>query len=431
MAVFALVDCNNFYAACEKLFRPDLKNRPVVVLSNNDGCVVARSPEAKALGIKMGVPAFKIRDLVRRANVVAFSSNYALYADLSARVMQTLESLAPRVEVYSIDESFLDLSGVAHCEDLATFGYRVRRSVGDWIGLPVCVGIAPTKTLAKLANFGAKKYPATGGVVDLSDPQRARRLMAIAPLDEVWGVGGKLTKRLNALGIESALDLADADPAWIRSHSSVVLERTVRELNGLSCLDLEQVVPPKKQIVCSRSFGERVTTVETMHQAITDFMARAAEKLRGEHQKARAVTVFIRTNPFAPDEPQHSRSLSTQLVRPTDDTRSLVHTAINLLKRLWRDGYDYHKAGVMLGEFSPSDVEQMGLFEPDVAPGAAGGENTAKSRDLMQALDTLNRNCRGAVYLAGQGGANASYRMRREHLSPAYTTRWEDLPVVR
>lgn len=426
--MFALVDCNNFYAACEKLFRPDLTNRPVVVLSNNDGCVVARSPEAKALGIRMGVPAFEIRELVRRAGVVEFSSNYALYADLSARVMRTLEGMAPQVEVYSIDECFLDLSGVHQCESLATFGDRVRRTIGDCIGLPVCVGMAPTKTLAKLANFGAKKYPATGGIVDLSDPHRARRLMAIAPLDEVWGVGTKLTKRLNALGIESTLDLADADPAWIRAHANVVLERTVHELNGRSCLDLDLVPPAKQQILCSRSFGQRVTTAATMHQAVAGFMARAAEKLRGEQQRTRAVTVFIRTNPFIPDEAQYSRSASTQMVHPTADSRELLQTASQLLRRVWRDGYNYHKAGVMLGEFTPHDIEQPDLFESEAASGAS--RQTAKDQDLMDTIDTLNQRCRGAVYLASQGRPDASFQMRREHLSPAYTTRWEDLPVV-
>ena len=429
MPVFALVDCNNFYASCEKLFRPDLRDRPVVVLSNNDGCVVARSPEAKALGIKMGVPAFKIRDLIRRAGVVQFSSNYALYADMSARVMHTLESMAPCVEVYSIDESFLDLTGVDHCENLATFGYRARQVIGDWIGLPVCVGMATTKTLAKLANYGAKKYPATGGVVDLTDTERARRLMALVPLDEVWGVGPRLTKRLNALGIKTALDLADADPAWIRAHSNVVLERTVRELNGISCLDLEQVTPTKQQILCSRSFGERITSLELMRQAVTGFMARAAEKLRGEHQKTQAVTVFIRTNPFKPDDPQYSRSASTQLPRPTDDTRYLAQTATTLLERLWNDGYEYHKAGVMLGEFTPSDVEQMGLFE-SAGEGEAEKRQAQRSQDLMHTLDAINRQCRGGVYLAGQGGLNAAFAMKREYLSPAYTTRWADLPAV-
>jgi len=430
MAVFALVDCNNFYAACEKLFRPDLKRRPIVVLSNNDGCVVARSPEAKALGIRMGVPAFQIRGLMKQARVVTFSSNYALYADMSARVMHTLESMAPQVEVYSIDESFLDLSGVDFCEDLTAFGQRVRRVVHDWVGLPVCVGIASTKTLAKLANYGAKKYPATGGVVDLTNANRARRLMALVPVDEVWGVGPRLSHRLGALGIESALDLADADPAWIRAHFNVVLERTVRELNGISCLELEMATPAKQQILCSRSFGERVCTYEPMRQAVTGFMARAAEKLRGECQKAAALTVFVRTNPFKSQEPQYSRSLSTQLPTPTDDTRDLIHAASGLLRRIWRDGYEYHKAGVMLGEFSSNDAEQMGLFEPG-KDGAPSEQRSRRNQQLMHTLDLINQKCRGTLYVAGQGQRDAAFCMRREHLSPAYTTRWADLPVVR
>src|SRR5690554_435157 len=235
--VFALVDCNNFYASCEKLFRPDLKHVPVVVLSNNDGCVVARSREAKALGIKMGVPMFQIRDAIRQHGIVCFSSNYALYADLSQRVMSTLEALAPQVEVYSIDEAFLDLTGVDACIALDAFGLQVRQQVYQWTGITVCVGIAPTKTLAKLANHAAKSYPATGGVVDLTSPVRQRKLMALIPVSEIWGIGRKLTQRLETLGIKTALQLADADPQWIKRNFSVVVERTVRELNGQSCLD--------------------------------------------------------------------------------------------------------------------------------------------------------------------------------------------------
>ena len=256
--IFALVDCNNFYASCESLFQPKLRNRPIVVLSNNDGCVVARSKEAKQLGIKMGVPVHQIKDMIRQHRIAVFSSNYALYGDMSQRVMSILEQMAPQVEVYSIDEAFLSLTGIESYQSLNDFGVAVRERVQQWTGITVCVGIAPTKTLAKLANHAAKAYPATGGVVDLSQRERQERLLSITPIDEVWGVGRRLSVRLRELGIESALGLAEYDLKSLRQRFSVVLERTARELRGESCLALEDVTEPKQQIVCSRSFSKRV-----------------------------------------------------------------------------------------------------------------------------------------------------------------------------
>jgi DNA polymerase V len=419
---FALVDCNNFYASCEKLFRPDLKDTPVVVLSNNDGCVVARSREAKALGIKMGVPLFQIQHLIKHHGIVAFSSNYALYADLSARVMSILEALAPRVEIYSIDEAFLDLTGVANAVALEDFGLQVRSTVQQWTGITVCVGIAPTKTLAKLANHAAKQYPATGGVVDLTAPERQRKLMSIMPIDEVWGIGRRLSKRLQAEGFKSVLDLANADPKQIRRHYSVMVERTVRELNGESCLELEDVAPTKKQIVCSRSFGQRITDYQSMRAAICQYTSRAAEKLRGEKRCAKMITLFLRTNRFNPDEPQYTPSLTAELPLPTNDTRDLVETAMRLLKTCWRDGYRYMKAGVMLSDFYEPGVYQQSLFdEGTVRPNA---------KALMSVLDTINHSGKGHIFLAGQG-TQKHWAMKREHLSPAYTTRWSEIPKVR
>src|SRR5690554_2212754 len=349
--VFALVDCNNFYASCEKLFAPHLKEVPVLVLSNNDGCVVARSKEAKALGIKMGVPVFKIKQLIRQHKVRVFSSNYPLYADMSSRVMSTLEALAPRVEVYSIDEAFLDLSGLEQLFDLADFGQQIKAKVDKDTGIQVCVGIAPTKTLAKLANHGAKQYPATGGVVDLTSPVRQQKLMAITSVDEVWGVGRQLTKRLNAMGIKTAFDLAQTDPQLIRSQFSIVLERTVQELNGIACLELEQVPAKKKQIISSRSFGEVVTDLASMRQAVAQHASRAAEKLRAEDQQAKVLTVFIQTNRFKTDQPSYSNSATGQLPDPSNDSRALNRLALQLLQSIWKDGYRYNKAGVMLADF--------------------------------------------------------------------------------
>ena len=421
MPVFALVDCNNFYASCEKLFRPDLKDTPVVVLSNNDGCVVARSREAKLLGIKMGVPVFQIKSEMLRHGILAFSSNYALYTDLSSRVMRTLEEMAPRVEVYSIDEAFLDLTGIESVLSLVEFGQQVRERIGHWIGITVCVGIAPTKTLAKLANHAAKKYPATQGVVDLTNPDRQRRLLALVPVDDVWGVGKRLSKRLNALGITTALDLANASPRAIREQFSVVLERTVRELNGESCIELEEIPPTKKQIVCSRSFGVKVTQFELLREAVCEYATRATEKLRKEQQQAKVLTVFIRTSPFKDNEPQYSNSASGELLIPSCDTRDFIELANHLLKRIWKDGFRYAKAGVMLSDFYDPGMFQPGLFD-DVSI-------RSNSQQLMSVLDTINQSGAGKVFFAGQG-TKKDWSMKREHLSPAYTTRWDQLPRV-
>lgn len=422
MPVFALVDCNNFYASCEKLFRPDLKDTPVVVLSNNDGCVIARSREAKSLGIKMGVPVFQIKAEMQRHGILAFSSNYALYADLSSRVMRTLEEMAPRVEVYSIDEAFLDLTGIESAISLVEFGQQVRERIGHWIGITVCVGIAPTKTLAKLANHAAKKYPATQGVVDLTNPDRQRRLLTLVPVDDVWGVGKRLSKLLNALGITTALDLANASPRAIRDQFSVVLERTVRELNGESCIELEEIPPTKKQIVCSRSFGAKVTQFELLREAVCEYATRATEKLRKEQQQAKVMTVFIRTSPFKDNEPQYSNSASGELLTPSCDTRDFIELANHLLKRIWKDGFRYAKAGVMLSDFYDPGMFQPGLFD-DVS-------TRSNSQQLMSVLDTINQSGAGKVFFAGQG-TKKDWSMKREHLSPAYTTRWDQLPRVK
>ena len=420
--IFALVDCNNFYASCEKLFRHDLKDTPILVLSNNDGCVVARSKEAKALGIKMGVPMFQIQDVIKQHNIQVFSSNYALYADLSSRVMRTLESFVPRVEVYSIDEAFLDLTGLDSITSLLELGQHIKATIGQWIGIGVCVGIAPTKTLAKLANHAAKKYPATGGVVDLTQKDRQQRLLAITAISDIWGVGRKLTKRLESMGIKTALDLANSPTATIRKQFSIVLERTVRELNGESCLDLEDVAPSKQQIICSRSFGTKIITLEHMGEAVSQYTERACEKLRLEKQQAKVLTVFIQTSPFNTGPNHYSNSATGELVIPSSDTRDLNALAMQLLKRIWREGYSYNKAGVMLSDFYSHNTYQPGLFD-EVA-------KRPNSEKLMTILDEINKSGLGRVFLARQGMSN-TWRIKRDHLSPAYTTRWSDIPQVR
>lgn len=424
-SVFALVDCNNFYASCEKLFRPDLRHTPVVVLSNNDGCVVARSKEAKALGIKMGVPVHHIKAEIRRYCIEVFSSNYTLYGDMSRRVMTTLEALAPRVDVYSIDEAFLDLTGIDRVVTFESFGRQVKDTVYQDVGLPVCVGIAPTRTLAKLANYAAKRFPATGGVVDLTDTGRQRRLMERVPVGEVWGVGRRITARLEVMGITTALQLADAEPATLRKRFSVVLERTARELNGVPCLPWEDAPQPKKQIMCSRSFGQPLTQLKDLEEAVAHFASKVCEKLRSGDQFAGEIMVFIRTNPFRPEMPQYSRIVTTRLITPSQDSRVLIDRALALLRSLYREGYRYAKAGVLVSELITKSVRQADLFEAD--PVETEGGN--RSERLMALIDQVNRRSSGGLITARQAGKKA-YAMRRSHLSPSYTTNWHQLPVV-
>ena len=418
MPTFALVDCNSFYVSCELLFRPDLRGRPVVSLSNNDGCVVSRNNEAKALGIAMGQPYFQLRDLVEHHGLIAFSSNYALYGNLSARVMSVLRDLAPRIEVYSIDEAFLDVTGLQ--EPLPLYGRRVKAEVQRLTGIPVGVGIAPTKTLAKLANWCAKKHTRSG-VVDLSDPARQEKLLRLAPVGEVWGIGRKLSAKLEAMNVATAWDLAQQDTALIRKAFSVVVEKTVRELRGESCFPLGDGPEPKKMIACSRSFSERVTDLEGLREAVASYTSRAAEKLRAQGDYCRLLHVYIRTSGFNPNEPHYGRTASVPLPCPSHDTRDLVQAALAGLESIYRPGYRYQKAGVVLMEFvSPGQI-QGDLFAPAPRPG---------SEALMATLDKINaRMGRGTVRLARVPAA-PGWGMRQELKSPGYVSRWSDLPTV-
>ncbi len=420
--MFALVDCNNFYASCERVFRPALEGRPIVVLSNNDGCVVARSAEAKALGIPMAKPWFKIEAALRGQGVAVFSSNYALYGDLSARVMQTLARFCPRLETYSIDESFLDLSGARG--DLAALGLEIARTVKQWTGIPVSVGIGPTKTLAKVANRLAKKGRGPSGpVLDwarLPDPRGT--LAGLAP-EDVWGISARWGTRLRQLGLGHALALAEADPRRLRQAFGVVVERIGRELAGVPCLPLELVPPPRKQILVSRSFGRRLAALDDLRGAVAAFAARAGEKLRRQPLRAPAVTVFLQTSPFAEAEPFYANGATLVLDRPTRDSGKLMHVAQRALERIFRPGLAYQKAGVLLPDLVPAGVEQGLLFSEQPA-------DDPRTDRLMDCLDALNRRpahraVRYASELFGDG-----WRMRQRHKSPAYTTDWAGLPVV-
>lgn len=420
--MFALVDVNSFYASCETIFRPDLRGKPVVVLSNNDGCVIARSAEAKKLQVPMGAPYFKLKDEFRKHGVHIFSSNYALYADMSNRVMTTLEGMAPAVEIYSIDEAFMNLEGMSRIEPLEDFGRRVRVRIKQETHLTVGVGIAPTKTLAKLANHAAKKWSKTGGVLDLSNIDRQKKLMALVPVEDVWGVGRRISKKLNAMGVITAKDLSEQSTYIIRKHFNVVLERTVRELCGEPCLELEEFAPTKQQIVCSRSFSSRITEYIYMRQAVCSFAERAAEKLRKERQYCKQIAVFVRTSPHAEGEVFYGNQASRKLLTPSNDTRDIIRIAMDALDDIWVDGHRYMKAGVMLGDFFSQGVSQLNLFD-EYRP-------QPNSEALMRVIDGLNQSGKANLFFAGQG-IERSWAMKREMLSPAYTTRFADLPVVK
>ncbi|EMN5850629.1 Y-family DNA polymerase [Enterobacter hormaechei] len=422
--MFALADVNSFYASCEKVFRPDLREKPVVVLSNNDGCVIARSKEAKRLGIKMGIPWFQLKAMQFPEHVLTFSSNYELYASMSNRVMAHLEELAPRVEQYSIDEMFLDIRGIDGCMDYESFGRQVRDHVLCGTGLTIGVGMGPTKTLAKSAQWASKEWPQFGGVLALTpgNPKRTEKLLSLQPVEEIWGVGRRIGNKLNTYGVKTALQLARMNPTFVRKNFTVVLERTVRELNGEACISLEEAPPAKQQIVCSRSFGERITSYESLRQAICQYAERAAEKLRGEKQFCRHISVFIKTSPFAVNEAYYGNVASEKLLLPTRDTRDIINAAVKALDRIWIDGHRYAKAGVMLNDFTPSGVSQLNLFD-DVQP-------REHSDALMKVLDGINHSGKGKVWFAGRGIA-PEWQMKREMLSPAYTTRWNEIPTAK
>ena len=420
--MFALADANNFYASCETVFRPDLRGKPIVVVSNNDGCVIARSSEAKRMGIKMAAPLFKNERFFRENGVHIFSSNYELYGDMSARMMAILGEMAAGQEVYSIDESFLDVTGVSNIIPLETFGQQMRERIRKETGLIIGVGFAPTKALAKLANHAAKKWTQTNGVEDLSDRSRQRKLLHLTDVSDIWGIGQRISKRLNQLGITNALQLADSNVSMIRKNFDVVIERITRELNGESCIALEDAPPPKQHILNSRSFGERVTKLEDMQQAIVLYATRAAEKLREQNSRCRHISVSVATGRHG-DEPRYSNSASCFCDYPTSDTRDIIESALRALGTIWREGFRYAKAGVMLGDFYQSGMTQFDMFSEQ--------QPRANADALMAALDGINRSGKGKVWFAGQGERDSSWQMKREMLSPRYTTRIKDIPRVK
>lgn len=420
-SVFALVDGNNFYVSCERVFNPALEDRPVVVLSNNDGCAVSRSQEAKDLGIAMGQPWFQMRHLERRG-LIALSSNYALYADMSARMMSVAAQFSPRQEVYSIDESFLEFEGFGHYK-LTEHCRLLRDRVRQWVGIPVCVGLGSSKTLAKLANRIAKKTPNMQGVcnlVDLSDHERSQRL-ASAPVSDVWGVGGRTTEKLNKLGIRSAEDLARANTDLIRMRLGVQLERTIRELNGLSCYDLETEPPAKQQIVSSLSFGRLVTDINELREAVQTHVARAGEKLRRQDSSCSAVAVFLGTHHFLPEEPQYHPMSSFPMPYPAQDGFSIARVALKVLEAIYRPAFRYKKAGVMLMGLAPVGQQQSSLFK----------QPSLNHVRLSHLIDGLNSQMgRDSIQMAG-AGMRPAWSMKRDRMSPAFTSSWRDIVRAR
>ncbi|NNA23569.1 Y-family DNA polymerase [Pseudomonas lundensis] len=416
---FALVDCNSFYASCERVFRPDLARVPIVVLSNNDGCVIARSAEAKPF-IKMGEPYFQIRDKLAQHGIVAFSSNYALYGDLSQRVMTVIDSLVVNSMAYSIDEAFCDLSGMT--VPLEQLGRQIRSKVLRYTGIPVGVGIAGTKTLAKLANHASKRWQLqTGGVVDITDSVRRDKLLKACDVSDVWGIGRKMTEHLKGMDINTAWDLAKADPWTLRKRFSVLVEKTARELQGVPCLEMDEIDPPKQEICCSRMFGTRLTAIEPLREAVATYSARACEKLRAQNSLCKKVRVSIRTGMFNPDEPKYARGVICELPYPTDDTRVITKAAVAALSELFQEGFKFSKAEILL-----MDLRQPNEFTGDLFS-VSQPEATEK---VMSVLDAINgRWGRGTLRVA-RVPSDPDWGMRREMMSQSFTTRVDQLWTV-
>ncbi|MHB8595423.1 MAG: Y-family DNA polymerase [Ktedonobacteraceae bacterium] len=423
--LFALVDCNNFYVSCERAFNAKLQNRPVVVLSNNDGCIVARSNEAKKLGIKMAQPLFQCQDIIKKHNVQIFASNYSLYADMSARVMKVLSQFSPALEMYSIDEAFLELTDIP-IDDLTEFGKTMKDRVMQRTGIPVSVGIAPSKCLTKIATEIVKKNPSFGGVLDISayDNIEVDALLEKVAVEDVWGIGRKYTLFLNNYSIKTAKDLKYADPKWIRRHLTVMGERIVLELRGTSCMPLEIGFQPKKGIMCSKTFGREITALNELTEAVATYSARAAEKLRQQESLTSSLTVFIRTNHFKSSVPQYSNSFTVDIAYPTAFTPELIKYAIKGLNAIYRDGYTYKKAGVYLAKITPGEAVQpdlFGEFSPDI--------HNRQGR-LMAIVDAINRIYgRDTIFFAAQG-VTRSWAMRQLRLSQHFTTKWDELLKV-
>ncbi len=420
MTVVALVDCNNFYASCERAFDASLARRPIIVLSNNDGCVVARSNEAKALGIGMGVPLFEVKNIVERNKVAVLSSNYALYGDMSARVMSVLQEFSPRVETYSIDEAFLEFASPAH--RLSDLGRDVQERVHRDTGIPVSVGFARTKTLSKIANGIAKKSERAGGVLDLTNPRHVEIALERTPVEDVWNIGPAYSRLLRKHGVMNARQLRDVDLKWARRAMTVAGARVVQELRGVPCLPLELCAPARKTVTVSRSFGETVNTLREVKEAVATFLSRAAEKVRRHGLLASAVTVFVETNRFSKVDPQYGNAAAVHLAYPTDTTQELMPTALAITARLFREGLRYKKAGVMLTGLVPRRPSTVRMF---------GAEEYERRWHMSEVIDEINQRFGRDAIRFGACGLEQRWRTKAERRSKRYTTRWDELMIVR
>ena len=413
--MIALADCNNFYASCERVFNPKLKNKPVVVLSNNDGCIIARSNEAKNLGIKMGEPVFKARNLIEKNNVHVFSTNFALYGDMSSRVMSLLNHLSPEIEIYSIDEAFMNFDGV---EDYRKLASKMSQTIKQWTGIPVSIGVAKTKTLAKVANYIAKRSTKEN-VYLLTGSDKILKILKHLPISKIWGIGSRYSKMLHSYGIKTAYDFVQLNEEWVLKKMTIMGLRIQNELKGKSCFSIETHPLRKKNICTSRSFGVNVKTLRLIQESITTYAARCAEKLRAEKSCARYVSVVLNTNPFNTSGEHYNGYKSLALSTPTNDTAEIIQTAHNLLKSIYKKGLTYKKAGVIVGDIISENQVQLNLFDIN--------SNHHKKKNLYSTVDIINQSMgRDKVQILGQGITRRS-RLRKEKLSPCYTTRWNDL----
>ncbi len=418
----ALCDCNNFYVSCERVFDPRLRGIPVVVLSNNDGCVIARSEEAKALGIEMGTPAFQCETIFKRHGIKVYSSNYTLYGDMSARVMNTLAQFTPEIEVYSIDESFLSFDGFSR--DLCSYGQEIRAHVRQCTGIPISIGVGTTKTRAKLANAVAKKVPELGGVFDLEQHPDQDALFSRIDVSKVWGIDHRRAAELRKAGIENVAQLIRARDSWIQKHFTISGLRTVMELRGIPCIPLELAPATRKTVTCSRSFGRPITELFELKEALASYVARAAEKLRQEGLMTRSLQVFFHSNRHRTDKPQHATSGVATLTSASDYTPTLIHAAHRVMERLYRPGFSYIKAGVIFSDLTAGSNAQLGLFE--VAP-----TELEEQDRLMKVMDAVNQKLgRHTVFIASMG-IQQEWKMRQEKKSQCYTTRWDELLHIR
>ena len=416
----AIVDCNNFYASCERVFNPSLAGRPIVVLSNNDGIIVALSNEAKALGIKGFSPLFKVQNLIDKHNVAVFSSNYTLYGDLSHRIMKALEHFSPDVEIYSIDEAFISLRGF-ESQDLDAYCQEIRHTIKKWVGIPVSIGIAYTKTLAKLANRRAKKNQIYDGVLNLIDNPETEMHLKAVEVSDVWGVGRQYTKLLNCHRIYTAYDLSRANQKWIKKRMTVQGLRTVLELNDIPCIAAQYFPPDKKGIISSRSFGRYITAKNELAEAVATYVTRAAEKLRSQKSVANVIYVFLRTNPFK-DTPQYHNGCQVILPVATDFTNEMIGYAIKALEQIYKPGYNYQKAGIMLTGIVPKKTEQLPLFDE---------VDRVKNQKISVAMDKINLEMGAGSIIFAASGVRRDWKMKRELKSPQYTTRWKEIPDVK